>query len=62
MSGLIELLKQRRLWVAALPVVVMIANAVGVQVTESMLTDTADKVLAGVMAALALWSFVHPKA
>ena len=61
MEGLIELLKQRRIWVALIPVVVMVSNALGVGVTEGMLTDTLDKVLAAVMSGLAIWSYARPK-
>lgn len=62
MSGLIELLKQRRIWVALIPATVMVANALGVQITDTMLTDTADKVLVAVTSLLALWSYFHPRA
>ena len=61
MEGLIALLKERRLWIVALPVVVMVANAAGVPLTEEMLTDTGDKVLAAVASLLALWSWFRPK-
>lgn len=62
MDGLIELLKQRRIWVAIIPVVVMVANALGVEITEALLTDTADKILAAVMSGLSIWSYFRPKA
>lgn len=61
MDGILALLKERRLWIAALPVVVMFANAAGVPLTEEMLTDTGDKVLAAVASVLALWSWFAPK-
>lgn len=61
MEGLPALLKERRLWIAALPVVVMVANALGVPLTAEMLTDTGDKVLAAVASVLALWSWFKPK-
>jgi uncharacterized membrane protein len=62
MDGLIELLKQRRIWVALIPVAVMVSNALGFAITEGVLTDTVDKVLAAVMAFLAVWSYYRPKA
>lgn len=56
-----DLLTQRRLWIAALPCLVIIANAAGVPITEEILADVGDKVLAGAMGVLSLWSYFAPK-
>lgn len=56
-----DIFKQRRFWVALLPVAVMTLGAFGVPVTEEMLSGTADKVLVGVTSLLSLWSYFAPK-
>ena len=56
-----DIFKQRRFWVAALPVAVLTANAFGVPLTEGMLVDTGDKLLTAVMGILSLWSYFQPK-
>lgn len=56
-----DIFKQRRFWVALLPVAVMTANAFGVPLTEEVLSSVGDKVLAAVMAGLSLWSYFAPK-
>lgn len=61
MDNLIELLKQRRIWVAGIPIAVMISNALGIPLTEDLLTTTGDQVMTGVMALLALISYFKPK-
>lgn len=61
MEALIELLKQRRIWVASIPIAVMISNALGIPLTEDLLTTTGDQVMTGVMALLALISYFKPK-
>lgn len=53
--------KERRFWAALIPVVVMVAGAAGVPVTDEVLADTGDKVVAGSSAVLALWSLFFPK-
>jgi len=57
-----DIFKQRRFWVAALPVVVLVANAFGVPLTEDVLTSVGDKVLVSVTSLLSLWSLFAPKA
>jgi uncharacterized membrane protein len=56
-----DLMTQRRLWVAILPAAVIIANAFGVPLTEGMLADTGDKLVTAAMSFLALWSYFQPK-
>jgi hypothetical protein len=56
-----DIFKQRRFWVAALPVVVLTANAFGVPLTEGMLADTGDKLVTAAMGVLSLWSYFQPK-
>ncbi len=61
MGKFVELISQRRIWVALIPASVMVAQVFGVEITEDVLTNTFDKVLAGGMSALALWSYFAPK-
>lgn len=61
MDKLIDLLSQRRIWVALIPLVIGVGDAFGIKLTEELLTNTGDQIVAGVMAALALWSYVRPK-
>lgn len=61
MDALIELLKQRRIWVAGIPIAVMVSNALGIPITEDLLTNTGDKAVTGIMAVLALLSYFKPK-
>lgn len=56
-----DILKQRRFWVALMPVLVMVGNAAGVEITEDVLAQTGDKVVAAGMALLSLWSYFQPK-
>ena len=56
-----DIFKQRRFWVAVIPVGVMVANAFGVPITEGALSEVADKAVVGVMAVLSLWSYFAPK-
>lgn len=53
---------QRRFWIAALPAIVMVGQALGVPLTEDALTTVGDKVLAAAQGVLALWSLFAPKA
>jgi hypothetical protein len=52
---------ERRFWAALLPVLVIVSGALGVPVTEDVLAQTGDKVVAGTSALLALWSLFFPK-
>lgn len=56
-----ELLKQRRFWVALTPVLVMAANAAGIEITDTMLQETGDKIVVAAMSLLSLWSYFQPK-
>lgn len=56
-----DIFKQRRFWVAVLPVVVLVANGFGIPLTEGTLSDVGDKLLTGVMSMLSLWSLFQPK-
>lgn len=56
-----DLLAQRRIWVALIPAVVIAANAFGVPITDDMLTTVSDKVIVAAMAALSLFSYFKPK-
>lgn len=56
-----NLLLQRRIWAALIPPAVIIAGYFGVPITDEILTDTLDKVVALAPSGLALWSYVRPK-
>lgn len=56
-----DLFVNRRGWVALLPAIVLFSQLIGVPVTQDMLETFGDKVLAAVMAALALLSLYRPK-
>ncbi len=61
MDKVLNLFKQRRLWVVAIPLAVFVGQFFGLEVTEELLTTTLDKVLGGGVSALALWSYLQPK-
>ena len=61
MDALLALLKERRLWIAFMPVVVIVCNAFGIQLTQEVLETTGDKLVAAVTSLLALWSWFAPK-
>ena len=52
---------QRRFWVAAIPAIVIAANALGFPITEDLLTSTGDQVIVSVTAVLGLLSYLFPK-
>lgn len=56
-----DLATQRRIWIAIIPAAVIAANALGVPLTEDMLTTVGDKVVVAVMGLLSLWSYFQPK-
>lgn len=61
MEFVINLLLQRRVWAFAIPIIITAAKAAGIEITEDILTNTKDQVVAAVMALLSLWSYVRPK-
>jgi len=56
-----DIFLQRRFWIAVVPVAIMVANALGVPITEELLASTGDKVVTGAMGLVALWSYFQPK-
>lgn len=61
MGTVIELLVQRRIWVALIPAAVIVSNTLGIPLTEDILQTTGDKIVTAVMAALSLASYFKPK-
>jgi hypothetical protein len=61
MDRAIELLVNRRGWVALVPGIALVSRLVGVEVSEDVLTSTGDQILAAVMSGLALWSLYRPR-
>lgn len=61
MDRFVELVVNRRGWVALLPAIVLVSQLLGVEVTQETLESAGDKVIAAVMSGLALWSLYRPK-
>jgi len=61
MARFIDLFINRRGWAALIPGIVMLSQLAGVEVTEDVLADTGDKLVAAASALLALWSLYRPK-
>ncbi len=63
MEALLELLRQRRIWVAVIGVLVMGTGAVEVDpdTTADLIVASVDAGGKAAMAVLALWSYVKPK-
>lgn len=56
-----DFLYHRRLWAALIPVVVIVSGTAGLPLTEDLLADFGDKVVALASSALAIWSLFKPK-
>lgn len=61
MDRAIELLVNRRGWVALIPGIALVSRLFGVEVAEDVLEGTVDQILAAVMSGLALWSLYRPR-
>lgn len=61
MDRAIELLVNRRGWVALVPGIALVSRLFGVEVAEDVLESTGDQILAAVMSGLALWSLYRPQ-
>lgn len=61
MDRVIELLVNRRGWVALVPGIALVSRLFGVEVAEDVLESTGDQILAAVMSGLALWSLYRPQ-
>ena len=56
-----DFIKHRRLWAALIPVLVIGGSYAGIPLTEDVLADFGDKVVALASSVLALWSLARPK-
>lgn len=61
MDRAIELLVNRRGWVALVLGIALVSRLFGVEVAEDVLESTGDQILAAVMSGLALWSLYRPQ-
>lgn len=61
MDRAIELLVNRRGWVALVPGIALVSRLFGIDVAEDVLEGTGDQIIAAVMSGLALWSLYRPR-